>query len=293
MQTSFLGIRQNMRVYFGKTDAEQSHFPAKYCQREYTNPMQLPILISAFGTTSKAIATYTQLDTSIRNHFPHSEIIWAYSSKTITRELQKGKEPAALNPEQVLQQLAARGRTKVVVQSLHLFPGTEFHRLVQLAAHSPLKCAIGMPLFTSPADYDQIGELIRPIIAKRPEKAIVILGHGTDHPTWTAYYTLEKILRKKYGESMYVGVVEKYPDTDDLVDEIADRGFRKVCIIPLFLVAGMHYRRDIVSDAATSWQSRLQRRKIEVESLDYGLGLYPGIDQIIIRHIAEAAASFT
>ena len=119
--------------------------------------MQLPILMSAFGTTSKAIATYARLDERIRDHFPQSEIIWAYSSKTITRELQK-KEPAAADPEQVLKQLAAGGRTKAVVQSLHLFPGTEFHRLLQLAAHSPLECAIGMPLLTSPADYDELGE---------------------------------------------------------------------------------------------------------------------------------------
>ncbi len=253
--------------------------------------MQLPILMSAFGTTSKAVATYSRLDERVRAHFPRSEIIWAYSSRQITRELQKKTGVGAARPEQVLEELAAGGSTRAVVQSLHLFPGTEFHKLVRLARQSPLECAIGMPLFTSPADYDQIGEILRPIIAQRPGKAILILGHGTTHPIWAAYYSLEKILRKKFGDTLYVGVVEKYPDSDGLADEIADRGYKEVCIIPFFLIAGMHYSRDIESDDATSWRSRLERRKIEVESIDYGLGLYPGFEQIIIRHIAEAAAS--
>lgn len=249
--------------------------------------MKLPIIISAFGTTSKAIATYSRLDNSIRDYFPETEIIWAYSSKMITKELRRRKESTTMTPEEVLKQLAAQGIEKAIVQSLHLFPGSEFHSLLQISAKSTIECAIGMPLLTTPEDYDQVGEILRPVISQRPDKAILILGHGTDHPVWTAYYSLEKILRKKFGERIYVGVVEKYPDTDHLVDEIADRGFSKVCIIPLFLVAGMHYRRDIVSDNSSSWQSRLQGRKIEVESIDYGLGLHEGFEKIIIRHINE------
>jgi sirohydrochlorin cobaltochelatase len=253
--------------------------------------MKLPIIMSAFGTTSKAIATYTRLDASIRGHFPQSEVIWAYSSRVITRELHDRKESTAVHPEKVLHQLAARGISRAILQSLHLFPGTEFHSLLKTAEKSPLDCAVGKPLLTTPEDYDQVGEILRSVISKRPNKAILVLGHGTAHPTWTAYYCLEKILRKKFGDSIYVGVVEKYPDTGHLVDEIADRGYSEVCIIPLFLVAGMHYRRDIISDSASSWQSRLQSRKLVVESIDYGLGLYPGFEKIVIRHITEAAES--
>jgi sirohydrochlorin cobaltochelatase len=251
--------------------------------------MKFPIIMSAFGTTSKAIATYTQLDTRIRNHFPQAEIIWAYSSKAITLGLRERKESTVMNPEEALQRLAARGITKAVLQSLHMFPGTEFHSLLKIAGKAKLECAIGKPLLTTPEDYDQIAELLRPVVSERPGKAILVLGHGTAHPSWTAYYCLENILRKKFGESIYVGVVEKYPDTGHVVDEIAGHGYSEVCIIPLFLVAGMHYRRDIIGDSASSWQSRLQNRKLEVESIDYGLGLYPGFDKIVIRHITEAA----
>lgn len=253
--------------------------------------MKTPIVMSAFGTTSKAVATYKRIDAALREHFPLTEIIWAYSSKTITRELHERQESTVEHPAEVLHQLAAQGVSTVIMQSLHLFPGTEFHGLLRIAGASPLRCAVGKPLLTSPEDYQQVGEILRPFIAERPQKAILVLGHGTDHPIWTAYYSLEKILRQKFGARIFVGVVEKSPDSAHLVDEIADGGFTKVCILPLFLVAGMHYRRDIISDSPSSWQSRLQSRKIAVESLDFGLGLYPGIEKIIIRHITKAGES--
>ncbi len=253
--------------------------------------MKTPIIISAFGTTSKAVTTYSRIDAALRGHFPRREIIWAYSSRIITRELHGRQESTVDHPAQVLRQLASQGIPTVIMQSLHLFPGTEFHGLLRIAATSPLKCAVGRPLLTSPEDYHQVGEILRPVIAERPQKAILVLGHGTDHPIWTAYYSLEKILRKKFGERIFVGVVEKSPDSSLLADEIADRGFTEVCILPLFLVAGMHYRRDIVSDSPSSWQTRLQSRKITVESLDYGLGLHPGLEKLIIRHIMEAGES--
>ncbi len=177
-----------------------------------------------------------------------------------------------MHPEQVLEQLTDQGTGRAIIQSLHLFAGNEFHNLLQVANKSRIACAIGRPLLSSPHDYDQLVEILRPVISERPDKAILVLGHGTDHPVWTAYYCLEKILRKKYGERIFVGVVEKYPDTSNLVDEIASHGFSEVCIIPLFLVAGMHYRRDIMGDSASSWQSRLQSKNIEVEAINYGLG---------------------
>ena len=250
--------------------------------------MQFPIIIAAFGSTSTAITTYSRLNDCLQNHFKKAEIIWSYSSKKISRNLHHRQESAVLHPEAVLQNLVAGGTTGAVLQSLHLFPGTEFHALAQLSKKAQLECALGMPLLTTPQDYETIGEMLRPLVTARPDTAMLVLGHGTGHPCWTAYYALEKILRQKFGARVFVGVVEKYPDSTHLVDEIARSGYEKVCIIPFFLVAGMHYLRDIIGDGP-SWQSRLQQKGIKVETIDYGLGMYPGLEQIVIRHIIEAA----
>lgn len=248
----------------------------------------VPIILTAFGTTADALATYAAIDKVIRRHSPDEEIIWAYSSQVVTRSLQGRGNVAALHIEEALGQLAARGAAQVVVQSLHLFPGSEFHRLHGIARKSSLQVAIGKPLFTEPEDYHALGRILQPILGQRPDEAILLLGHGTSHPVWTAYYTMEKILRRRFGDRLFVGVVEKAPDSSHLIDEIAGCGYTEVFVVPLFLVNGMHYRRDIVGESQESWLARLRRRSITATCLQHGLGLLPGIGELIVAHIASA-----
>jgi len=249
--------------------------------------MTSPIVMAAFGTTSKAQATYQHIHKQLSQLLPERKILWAYSSKRITRTLQdRGTE--ILSPEELLLQLQSEGHDHTTVQSLHLFPGTEFHSLLRIMQRSGLSCKTGLPLLTSQADYQEIADLLGHTITQRADRTILILGHGTEHPSWTGYYSLEKILRKTYGEDIHVGVVEKYPDSATLVEELANGPKRKVTIIPFFLVCGMHYRRDIMAADNSSWTTRLKNENFEVEVIDQGLGLTPGIEKLLLRHILEA-----
>ena len=63
-------------------------------------------------------------------------------------------------------------------------------------------------------------------------------------------------------------------------------------LLPFLLVAGMHYRRDIIGKAADSWQSRLQEAGLEVSAHDAGLAVLPGIEGLIARHIGDADSAF-
>lgn len=254
--------------------------------------MNTPILIPAFGATATALATYGHLDMAIRNHFSEHEIIWSYSSRVATKKMLRQDDAAHLSLEEALQQLKSRQLGGAVVQSLHLLPGTEFHDLQRTIRSSGLAYSTGLPLLTSPDDYDTIGEILRPTIAERLDKAILLLGHGTTHPTWSAYYCLEKILRRKFGARIFVGALEKFPDSKNLPTEIQAAGFTEVCIIPFLLIAGMHYGRDIVGDGQSSWTTRLRNSGLSVEAISHGLGLFPGVEQLFIRHIAEALKRF-
>lgn len=249
--------------------------------------MKPTIVITAFGTSSKALDTYAKLDKKLQRKLPEEKIVWAYSSRTISTKLQKEKSIVTKQPAEVLEEFAAQGQNRAVLQSLHLFPGTEFHSLCKVAQESNIYCAMGLPLFTNPADFETLAELLRPFIQKS-KGGFLILGHGTDHPSWTCYYTLEKILRFTFGSRVFVGVVEKYPDSSSLVDEISEKGFKEVTIFPLFLLAGMHYQRDIIGDSPNSWKNRLQAKGIEVTSIAHGVGLLPNIEDLIISHINAA-----
>ncbi|WP_457577795.1 sirohydrochlorin cobaltochelatase [Desulfomarina sp.] len=251
--------------------------------------MNNPVVMIAFGTTSKAKSTYEILHKKISQYFPDREILWAFSSRMITRTLNRKTKKKIWQPKELLHHLARSGYRSVTVQSLHLFPGTEFNALKKIISNTELFCYTGSPLLTSPADYTEICNILTSLIAPSSDTATVFIGHGTKHPAWTGYLCLERYLRRHFGNSIYVGTVENFPETYNLVDEIAAEGFGKVQLIPFFLVAGMHYRRDIAGINNTSWQSRFREKGFKTKVIEQDLGTLTGFDRLVIRHIREAA----
>ncbi len=253
--------------------------------------MKTPIVMVAFGTTSKAISTYERIDEKIRNQFPDYEILWSFSSRRITDALQwreDSKIQHPQHPKELLDSLAGKGHKHAIVQSLHLFPGTDFHNLSETVNKATLSCSLGTPIICSPKDYLDICNILSQVITCEPQKATLVLGHGTDHPSWTAYYCLQTYLRRQFGSQIYVGVVEKYPDSNHLVDEILSSGFEEINIIPLFFIAGMHFKRDIIGESDQSWQSRFHQKGIRTNIGCQGLGMLEGVEDIITNHIKSA-----
>lgn len=82
--------------------------------------------------------------------------------------------------------------------------------------------------------------------------------------------------------------MEHFPDSSTVIEEISVSPNREVTIIPFFLICGMHYRRDIVSDDAHSWLSQLKAKNLDVEVLDEGLGMLPGLENLLFQHIRDA-----
>ncbi len=247
-----------------------------------------PIVMVAFGTTAGTVTAYQYIEKITRDHFKNHEIFWSFSSRIITERLQREGMKEIQHPAQLFSQLAEQGYENAVVQSLHLFRGKEFDTLAGDMREARLNCIPGAPLVNSPQDYHEICKVLQPLITADPKQATLVLGHGTYHPVWIAYYCLETFLRQQFGQHIFVGAVEKYPNSGHLVNQISDAGYEKVRIIPFFLVTGMHYKRDIAGTGESSWQSRFRKKKIAVETIEQGLGMLPGFADIIIRHIEEA-----
>ncbi len=245
------------------------------------------IILSAFGTTSQSRQTYAVLNERISPHFKDCSLHWYYSSPTVRRTLgQDSSDQPSLTG--LLHDLAGNGPARIVLQSLHVLPGYEFHRIVREAKQANVETTVGMPLLSIPDDFQRVAGSLMPLIEQNENKAILILGHGTSHPCWTAYPVLEKILRTQTGHQVFVTGLEKYPGSDTMIDEIAKSGFDQVFVIPLLMVTGMHFQRDIVGNAPNSWKSRLGRKKINLSFHDQGLGLLPGIADIFCDHIRTA-----
>ena len=249
--------------------------------------MPIPIILTAFGTTTKALQTYESLDAAVRREFPGHEIHWAFSSRMVKDRLQRARRFEIRHPHQVLAELRRRGHDWAVVQSLHLLAGHEFFRLLEEVAAAPLRTSIGLPLLSSSTDYWQLAAALGDLLEPRPGQAVVLVGHGTDHPAWSAYPALESILRRRYGPQVYVGVVEGYPGQDQVVAEIVQAGFREAKLIPLMLVAGRHFSEDLTV-GEDSWQGALAAAGLAVEVAADGLGDHEGVRQIFWDHIRAA-----
>lgn len=248
----------------------------------------IPIVIAAFGTSTKARSGYNLLDARFKDRFPGHEIIWAWSSRMI-KDLGSGQaQDSVSSPHEILATLA-RHHAWAVVQSLHLLAGHEFIRLVEETATSPIRTSIGLPLLTSPEDYLALCASLAPLINGHPDQAILLVGHGTDHPAWSAYPALQYFMRRQFGPRVFVGALEAcLPSSTEVIADLRAGGHKKACIIPLLLVAGMHFRRDLTGEGKDSWISLLAQADISVEIIEQGIGMVPAIGDMFCRHTKDA-----
>jgi len=248
---------------------------------------EVPIVLTAFGTTARAFSTYEKMESVFKKEFPEHNIIWAYSSRMVKYALKKNKNLDLKDPGEVLAELQQQGHQWAVLQSLHLIGGHELHRLAAERNHVDMRLSLGLPLLSSPRDYQEVARALAPVVQENEDEAIVVVGHGTDHPSWTAYFALESIMRKAYGTRVFTGVVEGFPEMGETLDRILKRGFKKVRIIPLLLVAGVHFIEDLTQEE-DSWQKTFEAHGIEVSVVSHGVGNLDDITRIFCRHINEA-----
>jgi len=250
--------------------------------------MKTPIVLAAFGTTTAARKSYTVLEARLRAAFPGHEVHRAFSSRmvrdfSLKRHGRQGKGPA-----EILEELAARGFEWAVVQSLHLLAGHEFYRLVEEVKACPIRTAMGLPLFWAPEDYGAFLEaLAAELDAPRNEEAIILVGHGTDHPSWATYLALQYLLSRQSGNAVYIGALEGLPSRQEVVAEVVRSGVRRVRLLPLMLVAGRHVQEDLAGPE-DSWRSSLEAVGLTVTLEAVGLLHYPGVIAIFQDHIVKA-----
>ncbi len=250
--------------------------------------MSTPIVLAAFGTSTRARQTYTTIDSRTRSLFPDHPVHWAFTSRMVKDRVQQEQGWELKHPHQVLDELYEQGHEWAVVQSLHLVCGHEFDRLVDETRSCPIRTSIGLPLLDSPEDYEAVARTLdRELSREDKGEALVLVGHGTDHAIWTAYPCLERVARNHLGGRVFVGVVEGWPEAEDIVHDVVSAGFRRVRLVPFMLVAGVHFHEDLVG-GEDSWKNHFQDNGLEVVVEERSLGGMPGIIDRFGQHIQDA-----
>ena len=244
--------------------------------------------MNTFGTRGPAQATYDALGRRLQAAFPGHSITWAYSSRIVRHLEERGGKPRLPGPTEALSELAAQGHRWAVIQSTHMLCGHEFHRMLIEARQAPLRTSIGLPLLTDPRDFDCMAQVLGDMAAQAESEATVFVGHGTDHPTWIAYPLLQFLLNRIGAKRTYVGVLEGRPGVDEVLEAIVRSGVGKVRILPLLLVAGNHFHKDLTAKGPQSWQSRFEAAGLVVDVVGQGIGLLPQVADLFCQHIREA-----
>jgi len=249
--------------------------------------MKVPIVMAAFGTTTRALETYSYIYKICNQRFPEHDILWSYSSRMVKDWIKKRRNIDLKHPHQVLSELKHRGHDWSVVQSLHLLCGHEFYRLVEEVKQSPVRTSVGLPLLSSPNDYEAVVQGLGSRFQDLENQATVLIGHGTDHPIWSSYVALHHMFRERFGPNIYVGVVEGHPSRESIVNAVIRSGIKRVLLVPFMLVAGTHFEEDLTGDK-DSWKTAFEEKQISVSVETKGLGFYQEIVEIFCKHIEDA-----
>jgi sirohydrochlorin cobaltochelatase len=153
------------------------------------------------------------------------------------------------------------------------------------------RISYGQPLLITDADYDEVIDVIIAETADYAEDntAVVFMGHGTEHEANAAYAKLSQRINDRGIFRYYIGTVEASPSLEDVIGEIQSTGgITRIVLFPLMIVAGDHANNDMAGDEPDSWKSILEAQGYEVIPVLKGLGEYPGIQKIFVRHAGEA-----
>lgn len=147
---------------------------------------------------------------------------------------------------------------------------------------------MGLPLLCGVEDYQAMVRALTPMIEADGNEAVVLVGHGTDHPGWSTYTALQYMLQNRFGAKVHMGAVEEgYPACDTIVRAVIAGGYGRVRLVPCMLVAGVHFEEDLAGEE-DSWKSEFEAAGIEVALERQGLGCHPDIIELYCRHTAAA-----
>ena len=258
--------------------------------------MKKAILVVSFGTSylEPLKNSIENVEDKIRNQFKDYDVYRAFTSHMIIKKLEIVHGLIVEKPEELLERLYIEGYEEVIIQPLHIIPGEEFSYIKNIEVYFKNKfksIKVGRPIFYYqgieglPEDYSLFIKSIKGII--EGEEAVVMMGHGTVHPSNAVYGALQSVLNDEGYKNVFVGTVKGYPNFTSVLNKIKKRGIKKVLLMPLMLVAGNHAINDMTSEKDNSWKSMLEVEGIEVKLWTKGLGEVDEFAQLYIDRVDD------
>lgn len=257
------------------------------------NKYKKGILVVSFGTSYEHTrkANIEAVEIKINEAFKDYEVRRAFTSSRIIKKLKERDNIFIDNTSEALEKMKREGFEEVIIQPLHIIPGIEYEKIVTVFKEHGSnfeKIEIGTPILYSMDDYEEAVEALKSQLPDiKEDSAVVLMGHGTYHPSNACYACLQSFLSDE-GLNVYVGTVEGYPEIEHIIPKLKNRNVKEVTLMPYMLVAGDHAINDMASDEEDSWKSILEKEGFKVNMYIHGLGENPDYQRIYVNKVKEA-----
>ena len=255
------------------------------------------LLAVSFGTSyedtlEKNIAA---IERDLAAAFPERTLRRAFTSGMILRRWKRERGVEIDDVPAALERLAGEGYADILIQPTHVMNGEEYHKLADQAEGFRSrfdKLTVGVPLLTAAEDYLDLGRALMEILPpKREERAVLYMGHGSEHQANSAYALREYAFHDLGRDDVIVGTVEGYPNFDAAIRRLKERPqVKEVELRPLMTVAGDHAKNDLAGEEEDSWKNVLEGMGYRTSCVLTGLGEYPQIRAMFVEHARQAQA---
>ncbi len=264
------------------------------CSGVNSNTDKKALLVVSFGSSfiENREASIDVTDQTIHEAFPEYDLYTAFTSEIII-DVYKDRDGVIYDTvSEAIEKIYKGKYGHVLVVPTLVINGEEYDQMMD--AIEPFEdkidsIVVSNPLLTEIGDYDRVAEAL---IAELPEvdenTAVVLMGHGTHHHANSAYPTLDYTFKHMGREDVYIGTVEGAPPFDQVAKDIEDKGYDKVFMMPLMIVAGDHAHNDMAGDEEDSWKLMFKAKGYDVDYAMKGLGELPAIREMFVEHAIEA-----
>ncbi len=238
--------------------------------------MKIAIVNASFGCSIKeSREKYIKpIEDAIRKYYNDIDCFRVFTSEVIRKKIKTEENVEIDNIRTCLTKLWDSGYTHIFISVSHIIPGFEYEKILRTVYD--FKDDFRVIKVTRTFLDDQMGEsevnVIKSYIKTDllENEAVILVGHGTEHPADRYYVEFQKLLRETVKNS-YIINIEGNMVLDNILKELKEKNFKKIYLYPFLIVAGDHVINDISSNN-DSIKSYLQKNGFEVEAFITGLG---------------------
>ena len=263
------------------------------------------VLVVSIGTTqSEGRAVIDSCVKKVQTLYPKAEVGYSFTSEPVRLVLREQNE-FIQGPLAAITALLDKGHSQVVVQPLFITSGARYHELYPIittlndlaGAHGALGfdgILVGSPLLMNPEDYVDTAQAIESVYSpKGKDEAVVLVSPTAEGGAEPALCQLQMILDDICPTGQIsIGTVDGYPDFTKVKNRLLHIGAKKVTLVPLTIVPGIHAWIELSGDANNqSWQKQLESIGCSVTVESKGLGEYDLVMELFMKRLKRTAES--